>query len=383
MATVGNRLVRALVASGALLVLATGCDLLFPDEAVTVLKDIVAGDGPSTLKEDTPAPVRTTIAYQVGGRIRSADLYNPLQPIGAPLVLVPGAAQSGKDDPRLMALARSLARARFLVLVPDLDGPRQLKISTADADGIADAVTFLASRAATPAESQVGIAAISYGLGPTILASLREGVSDKVRFVLGLGGYYDTHAMITFITTGQYRDPKDGAWQHAAPLDYAKWVFVLSNVDRIENVSDRGALRAMARRRLHDGTASIQDLSPNLGPEGRALLTLLLNDDPARVERLIADLPAPMRAEIEALSLKGRDLSPLAGKLILIHGQADRMIPFTESAALAAAAPGTQLFLIDGFSHVDYDGISIGGQRTLVRAMRALLTRRTSLPGSG
>jgi hypothetical protein len=363
-------------------VLLGGCDLMFSDEAVDELKDVVAGDGPSTHTHTTPPPSPPSISYAAGGRMRLADLYDPRQPIGAPLVLVPGAAQAGKDDPRLIALAKSLARARFLVLVPDLEGPRQLKISAADADGIADAVSFLSARAATPSQRQVGVAAISYGIGPAVLASLRPEIGDKVRFVLGLGGYYDTHAMIAFITTGAYRDPETHGWRHAVPLDYAKWVFVLSNVDRMQSASDRAALSAMARRRLRDPGASIQDLIPGLGPEGRALLTLLLNDDPDRVDRLIGDLPAAVREQIAALSLRNRDLSPLAGKLILIHGKADRMIPYTESVALAAAAGGAQLFLANGFSHVEATDIPLSGQRTLVQAVHALLARRDPLPPS-
>ena len=376
-----HRAALVAAATGMLLALG-GCDLLFPDEAVNVLKDIVAGDAPSALKQETPEPARTTIRYEVDGRVWYADLYDPRQPIGAPLVLVPGAAPAGKDDPRLQALAKSLARARFLVLVPDLPGPRQLKISAADAGGIADAVTYLAGRATTPGGRQVGIAAISYGVGPAVLAAIRPDVTDKVRFVLGLGGYYDTRAMVTYITTGAYRDPVTGGWRRADPLDYAKWVFVLSNVDRLRSPSDRAALSEMARRRLRDPRAPIQDLVRGLGPEGRPLLTLLLNDDPARVDGLNGDLPEAVRADIAALSLKGRDLSPLAGKLILIHGEVDRMIPYTESIALAAAAGRTELFIPEGFSHVDPDSIPIAGQRTLVRAMRALLARRDPLPGA-
>jgi pimeloyl-ACP methyl ester carboxylesterase len=382
MASTARYPAAAIAGAIGMLVAVGGCDLVFPDEAVDVLKDIVAGDGPSALKEETPAPVRATVRYEIDGRVWFADLYDPRQPIGAPLVLVPGAAQAGKDDPRLQALARSLARARFLVLVPDLPGPRALKISAADADGIADAVSYLAERATTPGGRQVGIAAISYGVGPAVLAAIRPGVRDKVRFVLGLGGYYDTRAMITYITTGAYRDPETGRWLHAAPLDYAKWVFVLSNVDRLQSASDRAALSEMARRRLRDPTAPIVDLARGLGPEGRPLLTLLLNGDPERVDDLVAQLPTAVRADIAALSLKGRDLSPLAGKLILIHGEVDRMIPYTESMALAAAAGRAELFIPAGFSHVDPDGIPIAGQRTLVRAMRALLARRDPLPGA-
>src|SRR3970282_281862 len=49
------------------------------------------------------------------------------------------AAPAAKDDPRLVAFATTLARARFLVLVPDVAGLRQLRVRAADAREIADA----------------------------------------------------------------------------------------------------------------------------------------------------------------------------------------------------------------------------------------------------
>jgi hypothetical protein len=58
------------------------------------------------------------------------------------------------------------------------------------------------------------------------------------------------------------------------------------------------------------------------------------------------------------------------------------MIPYTESVALAAAVPGSQLFLIDGFSHIDSDGVGITGQLQLIDAMQALLERRIEGDGS-
>jgi hypothetical protein len=50
--------------------------------------------------------------------------------------------------------------------------------------------------------------------------------------------------------------------------------------------------------------------------------------------------------------------------------------------ALASAVPGSQLFLIDGFSHIDSDGVGITGQLQLIDAMQALLERRVEGDGS-
>ena len=61
----------------------------------------------------------------------------------AALVLVPGAAVLGRDEPRLQALARSFARAGFVVLVPELPEVRRLALSKLDADRVASALRQL------------------------------------------------------------------------------------------------------------------------------------------------------------------------------------------------------------------------------------------------
>ncbi|HSV29730.1 MAG TPA: alpha/beta hydrolase, partial [Candidatus Omnitrophota bacterium] len=136
-------------------------------ESALLLSDLGAGARPTLYKKLTPAPERRQVGYAVAGRRHLADLYLPAEKAGAAIVLVPGAAKEGKDDPRLVALASSLARARFLVLVPDIPSLRALEVSAADREPIADAVRFLAEERKPPA---IGIAAISYAAAPAILA---------------------------------------------------------------------------------------------------------------------------------------------------------------------------------------------------------------------
>ena len=56
---------------------AGGCAPARLGEAARVLADIDAGDRPSSLKAETPTPIRRPVEYRVVDRLRSGDLYDP------------------------------------------------------------------------------------------------------------------------------------------------------------------------------------------------------------------------------------------------------------------------------------------------------------------
>jgi pimeloyl-ACP methyl ester carboxylesterase len=368
---------RCLAILGAAVALSlTGCISPESREASRVLSDIDAGAAPSELKAATPLPLRQTVTYEIAGRAYIADLYDPLQPVGAGLVLVPGFTPDGKDDARLVNLALSLSRARFLVLVPDLRGPREMRVRLEDSRGIADAAIHLAQMPVLKGQGGVGVAAISYAAGLAVLAALESDAQPSIRFLVSIGGYYDTAALAIFVTTGKYRTSSAGPWRSGRPERAAKWFFLAGSIDLLDDAGDRAALQAIAERRLDGMDGSVSDLAIRLGPEGRSLLELIENRNPDRVQALLAKLPERIRAHLRCLSLRNYDLSSLAGRLLLVHGREDTMIPYTESEALAAAVPSSQLFLIDGFSHIDSNGVGLTGQLQLIDAMQALLKRR-------
>ncbi|WJW76405.1 RNA methyltransferase [Thiohalobacter sp. IOR34] len=345
------------------------------DEAALVLEDLAAGGGDSRLKRRTPHPTRMALEYAIAGRSYRGDLYRSGEQARAGIVLVPGVAERGKEDPRLVAFANTLARARFLVLVPELPNLRALRVRAGDAQGVADAFCYLLARQDFPAPGRAGIGAFSYAVGPAVLAALRPEIRDRLDFLLGVGGYYDLERVVTFATTGY--SPDNGQWDRRETNLYGKWVFVLSNVELLSDPEDREAFRIMARRKLADPGAAIDDLVVRLTVEGRALLALLENRDPQRVAALLADLPAAIRAEMDALNLSNKDLSRLEARLILLHGRDDDIIPYTESMSLAAAVPKgrAELFVIDGLAHVDVRPLGLD-QRSLWRAIRILLAER-------
>ena len=358
-----------------MLLLWTGCMPPGQDEIALVLEDLAAGEHQSRLKGRVPAPIRTSIGYEIRGRDYQGDLYRPGEPVRAGIVLVPGVARQGKDDPRLVALANTLARARFLVLVPDLPNLRALQVRAGDARGVAGAFSHLLSRPEFPDHGRAGIGAFSYAVGPAVLAALEPEIRERVDFVLGVGGYHDLHSVVTFFTTGYFR--KDGQWQYLEPNRYGKWVFTLGNVERLAEPLDRETFRSMGEHKLEDPAAAVEHLSGRLTPEGRAVYALLENRDPQHTPALIAGLPAAIRTDLSALNLVNKDLSRLRARLILLHGTDDAIIPYTESIALAAAVPEGQsrLFIIDGLAHVNVRPYGID-RHAMRRAIGALLAER-------
>jgi pimeloyl-ACP methyl ester carboxylesterase len=381
---------RSLVAGAlAMAILAglNGCCCLphHPVASAEVLRDIAAQGRPSRLKAAVAEPARTAVQYEVGGRIYHADLYRSRTQTEAGILLVPGAAESGKDDPRLVAFAQTLAREQFAVLVPDLADFRQFNLGPRNTREVADGLTYLASRPDLAPQGHVGAAATSYyAVGPIILAALAPDLRDKIQFVVGVGGYYDLEKAVAFFTTGYFRNyaKKESPWQYQEPNTYGKWVFVRSNAGRLSSPTDRAMLQEIARRKLEHSDAPVELLAARLGPQGRAYYELITNKDPNRTPELLANLPAELKAEFDAINLARHDLSRLKARLILFHGYDDGIVPYTEIIALANAVPKGQarLFLIHGLAHVNLEKIGLRDRWRLWCGLDALLNERARKP---
>lgn len=325
-----------------------------------------------------PAVTTNRTQWTVDGRTRNGDVW--LRQDGwerASLILVPGAAQAGRDDPRLQLMARILAETGFRVIVPELPGMERFQVLPDHARAIADAVRVATDRI-DPAARAIGIGAVSYSLVPAIRAALEPDVSADVQAIFALGGFYDSEAVIRFFTTGAYRGRFDETWQFQPPNPRSVWVFLQANLERVASVQDRGLLGIMAQRRLNDPSAALEDLAAGLGPEGQSLYALVRNDDPDAVTDLIAGLPAPMRDAIAALSLVDLDLSALSARVTLVHSRYDAVIPYTESESLLEALPPGQghLVLLEDLSHADIGSLSVKDAFSLWGAALSLMQFR-------
>lgn len=332
-------------------------------EAARLLADIKAGPAPSALKGATPAPILEP--WLVSGT--AADLWRPGPGAAARarLVLVPGLSEAGRRDPRLMPLAQSLARVGFVVLVPDLPAARRRAVSASDAEAIAAAILALPDH-----PGPAGVAAISYAAGPAMLAVLRPEVGGRLDFVATLGAYHDPEAFLTFLITGAHRDGE--GWRFGRPRPEALWLFVLANAANLPDPREAFWLRAAADARLR----GLPLPGPPPGPGAAAVFALAEERDPEAIPARLAALPASIRADLASLSLATAPVERLSACAILIHGEADPVIPWTESRRLAERLPRVRLHLIPGLDHVEPAGLPLAGRLALLRAAEDLLAAR-------
>jgi pimeloyl-ACP methyl ester carboxylesterase len=352
-------------------------------EAALALEDLAGGVMPSRLAGQTPAPLRDTVRYATALGERSADLYQSPEGSRAGIVLVPGAAARGHHDPRVVAVARTLARLRFAVLVPDMPGVRQYRVRDTDVLEVAGAFAWLTAQPALAPEGRAGMAGFSYGAGPVLVAAMQPDIHRQVRFVMSVGGYFDLQNVICYFTTGHAytgATPAAGDRPDAGlrpPHPYGQALFIRSNLDLLERGVDRGFLRSYADYLVGSDTELDEPVPGTLAPDALALYRLLVNHDPAAVPGLIANLPGQIRELLAGINPAGQDLSRLQAHLILLHGRSDNLIPYTESVALSRALPPGQarLFLIDGLAHVDLKP-KAHDLPQLIAAMEALLAER-------
>ena len=377
----------SMLARLALCIALSGCTT--PDfgdsEAGLALEDLASGLATSRLAVQTPRPTRETISFMTGGEAHAADLYQSPQGARAGIVLVPGVAARGRRDTRVVAIANTLARLDFTVLVPDMPGVRRYRMRTSDVREVADTFEWLASRPALAPPGHIGIAGFSYGVGPVLLAALQPDIRERVRFVLAVGGYYSLKNVVTYLTTGYYRvDQPAGtaasATNHLSPHPYSEAAFIRSNLELLERPVDRGFFRDYASHITGNRMDEDEPVPAYLAPDAQAFYNLLSNHRPAQVPALLDKLSPRMRTELEGINPAAHELSRLRADVILLHGRGDKLIPFTESIALAGALPASQvqLFLIDGLAHVNFRPKAHDVPQ-LLGAMEALLAERMPL----
>ncbi len=320
-----------------------------------------------------------TLAIAAGDRRMAADLY--IVPDARPragLLVSHGVLETGKDDPRLVALANELAGCGFAVLVPELDGLKSLRLEMKEADDIVAAFRFLLSMEEVD-DTRAGLFGISFAAGPILKAAADPSIRERVKFVVSFGGYYDTVNVVRYLTTG--RDEYQGYRHLQAPDIYARYVFVKNLLIHLTAEEDRrvlsGLLDAMEREADAGGATNWEGAAPVISPDrltedGRAVYELIRNQDPDRVRSLMEATEPAVRSYLESLSL--RTIMPRVGARVLIgHGDTDPLLPSTESLRLADAAPDpsrVHVAILKVVSHVD--------ARLPVRSIREFVT--TTLP---
>jgi pimeloyl-ACP methyl ester carboxylesterase len=266
-------------------------------------------------------------------------------------VFLNGATELGRAHPDVQRLARGLARAGYLVLVPDLPGLVRGELT----DHTVDSAVALARNAAGRPDStgQVALFGVSLGAAIGLLAAERPELAERVSVVVGIAPYADLENVVLLATTGYAKDG-DRLVEYR-PGRFLALAVARSLVAGLPAGDERTALAAdLARVASNDPDplAGLRALDPaELSPDARAVRAVLLNREPDRFEALYTALPATIRAGIERLSPVAQ-AQLLRMPVELASAPHDPYFPPSESRSIARAAPDVHVTVTDAFSHV-------------------------------
>ena len=319
----------------------------------SVLDTPALGDATRLL---TPEPVVSDTV--VGGS--PAHVYVPGEPFGGrggetyPAILfVNGTTPEGRGLPEVRRLGEGLARSGFVVFVPDLAGLREDEISPKTLSATLSAVRAAADHPRTRGR-KVSLVGASTGATLSLLAAKDPQTKDRVASVSGLAPFTDVRTALSLATTAHY--VKDDKMAPYKPDPFLSYAIARSVVATLPPGKDRDALSAELSRvdRLDpDPLASLREHpAEDLGPDARAVVRLLANENPRRVDALYRGLPEGTRSDLEMLS-------PLAGEgsieapVELATAPRDKFFPPSESFAAARLAADHDVTVTEALDHAE------------------------------
>ena len=265
------------------------------------------------------------------------DLYSVAS--GAPgIVLVPGAAELGKEDPRVVRLATALATSNRNVFVPELTLARR-RLVAADIDRLRAATRGLAERTG----GKIVLLGFSYGGSFALLAAAHRATAQNLRLVAVFGAYFDLVGVIQAATTGaSIASGRAFPWEPAAAVHEIVAAYGI----RLAPKEQRAALTAALE---HRSTADLE-------AEARAVFDLLSNRDPRRTRELVDRLPQRARILIDRFS-PAVVSDRLTVPVLAMHSTGDPAVPFAEILRLENALPQARTIKLSSFRHIDFKGL--------------------------
>ena len=281
---------------------------------------------------DSPRSVETVVAGQPTSIFRPGSGHGPWPAI----VFVNGATRAGRFHPKVRRLAQGLARAGYLVAVPDLPGLRLGEITPATTHALVRCALAVAGR------RRVSFYGVSVGATLALLATGSPALAGRVRAVGGEAPWADLEKVIRLATTGYY----EGMPYHADP--YVRLAITRSLAAGLPRGRNRTRLLAILDAEPDDDPRPLLPL--RRVPRPHALVALLLNRDPRRFAVLYARLPRRVRVRVAALSPLRR-VSRIAIPVELASAPHDKYFPPGESRSLARRSPNVHVTITSTLGH--------------------------------
>jgi pimeloyl-ACP methyl ester carboxylesterase len=261
------------------------------------------------------------------------------------IVFVNGATRQGRHHPKVQRLARGLARAGFLVEVPELPGLRLGEITPATT-GATIRVALAVAKRRDVRGGRISFYGVSVGATLALLATEAPALEGRVRAIGGEAPWVDLRKVIRLATTGYY-----GSTRYRSD-PYVRLAIARSLAAGLPQGGDRERLLVRLEAVPDDDHEPLRPLRAvaRLHTGARALVSLLLNRDPGHFTALYEELPPTLRRAVAQLSplLRARRLEP---PVELASAPYDKYFPPAESRSLARRSKNVRVTVTSTLEH--------------------------------
>ena len=294
-------------------------------------------------------PTRRPVVYTSGGSEENADLYVPAGGgrHGAVLLFL-GVNPAGKDDERVVNLAKGLARAGLVVMIPWSDRMTQKRVAVEEVENLVAAFRYMQTLKEVDPD-RLGMGGFCVGASLAAVAAQDERIRDEVQFVNFFGGYYDARDLVkSVVAESRFYGDDSAAWE---PNRLSVEVVASHLVEAVTDPDERALLSA----RFEGGSTDADVNEEALSPEARAVSALLSGPTLEEAEGLLAQLPERALADLAAIS-PSEGIERLSARTLIMHDRQDELVPSEESRRMAEAMrAGGDVYYTEFsfFHHVD------------------------------
>ena len=247
------------------------------------------------------------------------------------LMVVNGATALGNDDPETTRLTEALARAGYLVMLPEFPFIREGTLEPR-APAIIDAAFARLLLVPESSGMPVGAFGFSVGGGMLLAAAGRNDAFARASYVGALGAYYDIDTYLaSVVTRTQMLGGVPAAWD---PDPIVRMRLPLAAAGAVSDLRDRALLEDELR--AHDGRTAT-DPPLDMGTEAGSLWRAFRATDYDLALTRFRELPPTLRQVFDGLSPRTR-WAAIRAPVFWLHDVGDRFEPVSEAETAAATA---------------------------------------------
>jgi len=263
-------------------------------------------------------------------------------------VFVTGAHPLRRREPVVLRLGQGLARAGYLVVIPDLPGLGEGEIMHTTLDSAARVVDWTTRRADVRG-GRVALCGASVGASLALLVAGRPELAHRITVIASISPFADLEKMICLATTGCYEELEP---QQVTTL--LRRVVARSLLHSLPPGDERDRLLECVGDITSDDRDPLEPLrqvdATGLRPAANGIVQLLSNADPARFRGLYDGLPAEVHSLVARLSpLRGA--SGVQAPVELAVPPLDQYFPPGEARSLVGSLPNVRLTVTATLDH--------------------------------